>query len=131
MGDFSVDVGRFVKTAKDKADKATGMIAHDLCRRVIEKTPVDEGTLRRSWTMGENTSGGNDPLSYAITMKFGETRYLVNNQPYAKVVEYGGYPNPPKGGKGKTISGYSTQAPAGMVRISIPETIAWANSLKL
>jgi hypothetical protein len=37
------------------------------------------------------------------------------------VIEYGQYPNPPKGGAGKTSGGYSTQAPAGMVRVTVME----------
>jgi hypothetical protein len=36
-------------------------------------------------------------------------------------LEYGGYPNPPKSGSGKTAGGYSIQAPAGMVRVSAAE----------
>jgi hypothetical protein len=44
---------------------------------------------------------------------------LFNNQPYAEVIEFGGYPNPPKGGKGKTIGGFSTQAPYGVYQLAI------------
>ena len=135
MGTFSADISRFVRKAQENVDKATQLIVYDLFRRVVEKTPVDEGTLRRSWvpSIGAPAIGtsGEKPLQFALTVKAGEVIYLTNNQPYAGVVEYGGYPNPPKGGAGKTINGYSTQAPAGMVRTSIPETIAWANKLKL
>ena len=135
MGTFSADISRFVRKAQENADKATQLIVYDLFRRVVEKTPVDEGTLRRSWvpSIGAPATGtsGEKPLQFALTVKAGEVIYLTNNQPYAGVVEYGGYPNQPKGGAEKTINGYSTQAPAGMVRTSIPETIAWANKLKL
>ena len=135
MGTFSADISKFVRHAKENADKATRLICYDLFSRVMQKTPVDEGTLRKSWvpSTGAPATGtdGENPLSYAMTVKYGEVIYLTNNQPYAAVVEYGGYPNPPKNGKGKTAGGYSIQAPAGMVRISIPETVAWANKLKL
>lgn len=135
MGSFSADISKFVKKAKGSADKATRLITYDLFRRVLEKTPVDEGTLRRSWVPSIGApatgTGGENPLQYAMLVNAGDVVFLTNNQPYAVVVEYGGYPNPPKGGAGKTIGGYSTQAPAGMVRISIPETVAWVNKLKL
>lgn len=41
---------------------------------------------------------------------------ITNNVPYIGVLEFGGYPNPPREGTGRTIDGYSTQAPAGMAR---------------
>ena len=48
---------------------------------------------------------------------------MANNLPYARVVEYGGYPNPPKSPTGKTVNGFSKLAPAGMVRINIRKLI--------
>jgi len=45
------------------------------------------------------------------------------------MLEYGLYPNPPKHPTGKTVGGYSTQAPAGMVRISVAEFGGIANEV--
>ena len=45
---------------------------------------------------------------------------MTNNLPYIQKLEYGGYPNPAKTGD-KTVNGYSKQAPAGMVRISLEQ----------
>jgi hypothetical protein len=48
--------------------------------------------------------------------------FIVNNLPYIAVLEYGGYPNPPSDPvHGKTIGGYSKQAPQGMVRVTAVE----------
>ncbi len=44
--------------------------------------------------------------------------YITNALPYAATLEYGGYPNPPKNPTGKTVGGYSVQAPQGMFRIA-------------
>lgn len=76
--------------------------------KIVLKSPVDTGALRRSWVMSEES-----PYSFTIS----------TDKPYANVLEYGLYPNPPKGGKGKTSDGFSTQAPAGFVRLSIEEVV--------
>ena len=39
---------------------------------------------------------------------------IVANYPYGAVLDDGLYPNPPKGGTGKTVNGYSTSARKGM-----------------
>ena len=60
----------------------------------------------------------------------GKRLFFTNPMPYANVVEYGGYPNPPKMGTNTSESGtpkfqklstggYSRQAPSGMVRINV------------
>lgn len=62
----------------------------------------------------------------------GTTFFVVNNQPNASVLEYGLYPknvkrgSPIRGSKPtryevRSINGYSKQAPAGMVRLTVKE----------
>lgn len=51
-----------------------------------------------------------------------ESLFISNNLPYITTLEYGGYPNPPKKGTGKTINGYSKQAPNGMVGVTLADT---------
>ena len=77
------------------------------------------GTLRGNWqasigspsrgiVAGEDKSGAATIAKIALissTAKLGDTAYLVNNLPYAKKIEEGG----------------STQAPEGMVRVSVLE----------
>lgn len=88
--------------------------------RLKMKSPVDTGRFRASWTIGIgqlDTSvapvAGNvatpEPRIPAVSL--GSTIYHANSLPYARRLEYG----------------YSTQAPAGMVRLTaqeIPQIIA-------
>ena len=114
---------------------------------IVKQTPVhfkDGGRLRNSWTLSSSApkgaqrrpsrSGGSSLSSIARMPKnvLGKRLFFTNAMSYANVVEYGGYPKPPKQGtntakKGKPPtyqmlsngSGYSRQAPFGMVRISV------------
>lgn len=64
-----------------------------------KNTPIGEtGKAKRSTILNI------DANKFTITGKY----------PYSGVLDYGGFPNPPKQGTGKTIGGYSTQAPKGM-----------------
>lgn len=79
--------------------------------KIEQKVPVDRGAaggLKGSWSLIEES-----PYSFQV----------VSDAPHAKVVEFGLYPNPPKKGTGKTVDGFSTQAPKGYARISIQEVI--------
>lgn len=102
---------------------------------VVKRTPVDLGTARGNWQATVNapsaspiartdTSGGptiNSAQKILNQMPLGSTFYLTNNLPYILMLEYGGYPNPPKGGEGKTVGGFSRQAPQGMLRVTLSE----------
>jgi hypothetical protein len=132
---FSLDIGDWCKKAKKDVDRAARSIVLTIFSGVIEKTPVDTGAARGNWQLGydvmpqgtvtvKDTSRGSAAPALAAKMDqpiIGRTLYLVNNLPYIGVLEYGGYPNPPKGGEGKTAGGFSRQAPAGMVRITVSE----------
>lgn len=116
---FSADISKFVKRCNDNADQATRLITLDLFRRVTQKSPVDTGHFRSSWVAqaGALPSGttGNNVLAVAMTAKAGDVMWLANNLPYSVRLEYG----------------HSKQAPSGMTRISIAETVAWANNLRI
>jgi len=135
--------------------------AISLAGSIIANTPIfheDGGTLKNNWQIGrkpnnrilkgKNKSKG---LSFAekklrgklaITTREGikkisnKSMFIFNNSPYARVVEFGGYPNPVKRGtwvkkQSKFIKfsagGFSKRAPQGMVRTNI---IAFKNRLK-
>lgn len=88
-----------------KVKKDHHSVALELFTKIQQKTPVDTGEARRSWTFQSIPDG-----------------YLISTPiPYMPALEYGLYPNPPKGGKGKTVDGFSKQAPKGFVRLSIKE----------
>lgn len=132
---FTLDIGEWCKKAKKDVDRAARAIIITIFSGVIEKTPVDTGLARGNWQLGYDrmpagtvsaTNAAGDATG-AVTAKMnesvlGRTVYLVNNLPYIGVLEYGGYPNPPKDlTGGKTSGGYSKQAPAGMVRVTVSE----------
>ncbi len=107
------------------------------------------GTLRNNWQIGRKPNsrilGANKRKSgkyaqskirgkFATVNKKGIKResnkslFFFNNAPYARVVEFGGYPSPVKNGSWNTKtkqyekrsrSGYSKQAPRGMLRRNI------------
>lgn len=123
---FVADVTRFVKKAKLAPTLIVRKVLFDLSSNIVRLTPVDEGRAKANWQFGTDSvptgtlsvgaDGGLGDIQQAET---GHMHYVVNNLPYIAKLEYGGYPNPPKQGTGKTVSGYSTQAPNGMVRITV------------
>jgi hypothetical protein len=130
---FSADISKFIAKSKLKTEVVVKRIAFDAYKRVTLKTPVDTGRARANWLIGINlipqgySSGQSLGPSAISQYKVGDIIYIANNLPYIGVLEYGGYPNPPKGGginfKGgpKTINGYSAQAPQGMVGVTMME----------
>jgi hypothetical protein len=128
---------------KSEIEKASRVIENDLIevvqaagiqvtQKVVKATPVDSGRARNNWFSSLNTAppkssrpaniSGNDSIvestNKLLAMKLGNVFHFFNYLPYINVLEFGRYPNPPKGGEGKTKGGYSKQAPRGMVRIN-------------
>lgn len=99
-------------------------IALDMFSRVIEKSPVDTGCFKSNWqvSIGSIPSGTITPerdkkgyydfepavtavMAKTLETKAGDVVYLINNISYSRRLEYG----------------WSKQAPAGMVRLTIVE----------
>lgn len=93
-----------------EAQNKTREAGLSLKSKIEQKVPVDRGAdgLKGSWSFVEVS-----PWEF----------HVVSTAPYAKVIEYGLYPNPPKNPTGKTEGGFSIQAPKGFARISIREVI--------
>ncbi|OBX06185.1 HK97 gp10 family phage protein [Gallibacterium genomosp. 3] len=127
MGTFSIDISKFVNKTEKQANQIVRKIALETYNRVKEKNPVDTGQLRRSWTVSTGTFPATFDGNYnAITTALlTDTINIATDKSYAPMLEYGLYPKP---GGGKTINGFSTQAPKGMVRITVKEIAAWANT---
>lgn len=116
---FTVDVSAWVEKAKGKADIVLRKSAIDLFSRVIRRSPVDTGRFRNNWnvSIGAPASGITlevDPSGSAALVKInetvadakmGDTIFLVNALPYSVRLE----------------NGWSKQAPAGMVGVSVLE----------
>ena len=126
MGQFALQVSEFAKLAERNANLIVRKVAIDIFARVVMRTPVDSGRARGNWqiNVGAAPSGaiartdkqekGSPPgpalasaaLAAVATFEAGPDIYIVNNLPYINRLEY---------------EGYSTQAPAGMVRVTVAE----------
>lgn len=131
-GVWSVPLGELVSQAKDDIDTVVRRATLELFSSVGVKSPVDTGRFRANWnvqyaTADLSTTASTDQgrmtteIAKVESLAVGGIVYMTNSLPYAAVLEFGGYPNPPKGGEGKTVNGFSKQAPAGMVRLSVVE----------
>lgn len=131
-----VDAGNAIAATTDLMKRVNREIKRELkrtCKKIIKDTPFDKGRLKNNWyasnrAIGVRTNKQNDPsgkkslarVDKALArLKVGQRFHFFNNLPYARVVEYGLYPNPPKKPTGKTINGFSKKAPQGMLRKNI------------
>lgn len=130
VGKFEDDVRKFERKTEKKMKLVVRKVMLEIIRKIILKTPVDKGTLRANWQLAiGNVPNGtlelNDKTGTATVSKaaanslgydLGDTIYLANNLPYVRTVEEGGYKDGPK-----TVGGFSLQAPAGMVGLTLQE----------
>jgi hypothetical protein len=130
---FGKDVKKFNKKVEKTATKIFRGTALELFVRIIKRTPVGNpslwasgapagyvgGRLRGNWQVDINKSpdeqldtidaSGTAPIANAATKmqraKLGDTIHITNNLDYAEAVE----------------DGHSSQAPAGMVKVTTTE----------
>jgi len=131
MAQWSVPCAEIARRLNKRVETVVREAAFEIFSKVVARTPVGEtGRLRGNWNISLGSPdysvsdvGGSGPDLQGVlfNMPAGSVVWLSNALPYAAVVEYGWFPNPPKHGTGKTRNGYSTQAPGGMVRISVRE----------
>lgn len=132
---FADKIKQFSVEVPEQLDGAAKKITIDFFSGVIRDTPVDTGRLRGNWqcTIGEPASGeldvtdkqGQETINNMVqtvdTARRDFVAYLTNNLAYAPVAEFGLWKD--KDGKPangpRTISGYSTQAPFGMVGLNV------------
>lgn len=135
LGNFELDIQKFVDKAKGNVTLVVRKIALDIFKRVIIKSPVGNpdiwkdpssappgyagGRFKSNWQVAigsipagtlEVNDKGQAALSRVdaavLRLKAGDIIYLVNNLDYARPLEY---------------LGHSKQAPNGMVRITVLE----------
>lgn len=123
-----MDLNEYCKKKDVEIKDVRKNYAFALYSSIVKKTPVDTGRARGNWNI---TVGHDDTLESTRTrpqfknvdevpkVEGDETIYISNNLPYITTLEYGGYPKNPKGGNGKTVNGYSKQAPEGMVGLTL------------
>jgi hypothetical protein len=127
MSTFTLDVSKFIDKTSKTADAEVRKICLDLLTGIVLKTPVDTGRARANWFTSINSPSANVTVSTdpsgsstissglsAISKATGNVLWITNNLPYIYRLEFGGYPNGPK-----TTGGFSSQAPAGMVRVTV------------
>lgn len=127
---FSKDIAAFAKKTKQSKEKTALAILFKINELTVMRTPVDTGRARGGWVASTDTLPAKIPspdksgsrtfnrLNAVAAMSIGRVYYLANNVKYIAILEYGGYPTTESE---KVTSGYSRQAPRGMIRISIEE----------
>lgn len=120
MGTFSLQLAEFAKKAGDNASLVTRKVAIDILSRVVMRSPVDTGRFRSNWvlTVGAPATGTSETTDKSggatvakgegavASFQVGPSIFIVNNLPYGPRLEY---------------EGWSKQAPAGMVRVTVAE----------
>ena len=117
MSSFGDQLRAFERKTIDKMERAARKIVLDAFSEVIMMSPVDTGRFRGNWqtAIGSVPSGtievldpdGNIVIAkvagVTAGMEIGDVVYMANNLPYAQRLE----------------DGWSQQAPAGMVRLTV------------
>lgn len=134
---FAKEISTFGIKTKEQMDFFVFTICTEIGQGVVLKTPADTGRARGNWMPSLDVPDGTvttrvDPSGGGVLSEIqalakqasGRIFYLSNNLPYIRHLEYGLYGQPPGSANGpKTIGGYSKQAPAGMVRITVNEVV--------
>jgi hypothetical protein len=112
---FKVQLKQFEKLTEAEAVKLLKKVALQVLTGVVEKTPVDTGRARANWQVSIGSAGdgeaaqGADPISAGLAklsqVKPFSTVVVYNNVEYIVALE----------------NGHSTQAPQGMVKLTIAE----------
>ena len=154
---FESDMKNWIKKVKDNVETVVVETRFECSDRIINTTPYDTivpeegGTAKANWNASignadESTTSARDKTGDKTKQKahriasgnISKDFYLTNSLAYIGVLEYGGYPNPPKKGTyltskqskdGKTgpgyfkfsQGGYSAKAPNGMVRLVVAD----------
>lgn len=102
-------------------DKITFTVNDKLFRKQMRK--IENYVNRRIPKLALNEYKKNTPKASGNARRKTKlrSRTIIGDYPYAGVLDDGLFPNPPKAGTGKTIGGYSTQAPKGMADPTIKE----------
>jgi len=115
--DFKRNFAKLLDAVGDKAELVVKKVAEDLINSVVLKSPVDTGAFRGNWNLSfgaadlsnsapSNTDSVGKARAKLAGFTMGQHIFIVNNMPYAKRLEF---------------DAWSSQAPQGMVRITVLE----------
>ncbi|WP_430434258.1 HK97 gp10 family phage protein [Methyloversatilis sp.] len=116
---FTADIRTFVKKANGNVQLAVRQTVVLVAQGLIMTTPVDTGRARANWVFGAGRAdvsfewnrydpGGNSALARIAaqaTAQYQPIMYVTNSLPYI----------------GRLETGYSKQAPAGMVMVTLTD----------
>lgn len=124
---MSWQLTEFADAAERELDRRYRAVIITLYNNLIRLSPVDTGRYRNNHIISIGKPEYNVDVRGAVITEIPRGKYppvyIQNNLPYAAVIEYGGYPNPPKKGT-KTTGGYSKQAPRGVYNVAFLSTVA-------
>lgn len=119
---FRARFAKRIEKAKGKFELFVKKLSVDIDASLVLKSPVDTGRFRANWVVGNGSvntmtkdsfqAANNAPVINSLKVN-GQTIYITNSLPYANRLEYG----------------YSKQAPAGFVRITLAEVNSMANKI--
>jgi hypothetical protein len=119
------DIQRVINQIRIAPGKWQHALTLEATKRIVLRTPVKTGRARGNWqvTSGSPAVGELDRLdpggtaateeAAVLDIKYGDASYVVNNLPYIDALEHGS----------------STQAPEGMVGITVAELQAVADQI--
>lgn len=118
---FSLAVDAWIQKSKEITNKVIRKVAFDMSNGIIQKTPVKTGRARMNWALGIGTPntqttdsvdpGGSAAANLILSgladydYESGNPIFITNSLPYIVPLE----------------NGHSTQAPNGMVKITVAE----------
>ena len=129
MSSFLSQMKAFENLTASKAEKVFRKTCFEISNSVISLTPVDTSRAKNNWfpdinvfsseTTEETNKKGSISKVRAVTktLQLGNTFTLSNNLDYIVKLEYGLYPKTST--TGKTANGFSIQAPAGFVGVTL------------
>lgn len=103
VGEFSLNVDKFVAETKGRLEEFCVEFVQDLNEQIVRNTPVDLGNLRAHWWSALNTrppspGGAADPSGASTiarlnlvgaALKPGDTYFMINGAAYAMRLEFG------------------------------------------
>ena len=124
---FQSEVAAAAKRINATVEQVGRNVVLEWFNGTVESTPVDTGRLQGNWQISKPSpksgeierKGKGGPLAdNRAQVRKPDNYWLVNNLPYAAVVEFGRFGTGP-GKTTKTEGGFSVQAPHGMVRTNL------------
>ena len=134
---FSLDMSAFTAKTEKQLSVVVRKTAIGLFSAVMKSSPVDSGRLRGAWMIDINKFSTTAPTTIrsdaAVTAeiigtssqyKAGDVITFSNNVEYAPILEYGLFP---WANSAKVVNHFSTQSPAGFVRINVMKFQTFVN----